>query len=281
MKTNLPIFFDNREKGCFSNLFKKTGIQPLLTYKRSYWYDSRYEVMEKQGAVDIICGWCGKNSPAYPRGNGLYSASCHECGRSMEDSQKDWIYRAEYSDGCKVTLFQSGGSSSQGVDSRSGYKGTHAPHNAFSTVDEVPVFEFLNSKIFEIDPTLNKVELCLFFRNVVFYSNGLPEHPFSEIVKKIEFEVFPKIEKKKDNSWENKPFDFSILNTERNFTGNSFTAYLIPKINPTNGNVKTTSLFQENRQKAYEVVINNIPQEISLEEYDVVISNGIGLQWVD
>jgi hypothetical protein len=162
----LAIFIDNRKPSIitfFSRLvYKKLNAAPLLTYKRSYWYGERWEVMCKSGAIAVVFGWCGQVTPAYPHDGGHPSAICHECGRTIGDFYEDWIYRAEYEDGCKVMLYENGGTSSEGVDNRSGFSGTHAPHSAFSSPDEIPVYEFLH-------PSLRfDSELCLSFRKRVY-----------------------------------------------------------------------------------------------------------------
>lgn len=147
----LAVFIDNRKpsiKTFFARLvYKKLNAAPLLTYKRSYWYDERWEVMCKSGAIAVTCGWCGQITPAYPRDGSYPTAMCHECGRNVGDFYGNWIYRAEYGDGCKVMLYEGGDTSSEGVDSRSGFSGTHAPHSAFSSPDEIPVYEFLNPSL--------------------------------------------------------------------------------------------------------------------------------------
>ena len=122
-------------------IYKDWLALPLKGYPR--WDAKKY--MLKYGAKMDKCGWCGQEIPLYQRGGGVdvhedgvhadihpFNGTCIACGRDPYEFFGDWIYRAEYSDGC-VVIKTTRGMSSYGPE--------HAPHLSFFP-DDVPVREW-------------------------------------------------------------------------------------------------------------------------------------------
>ena len=83
------------------------------------------------GCKEIVCGWCGNLTHSYhideildrpdaPLGGG---SICLYCGRDVELYYQNWVYHAEFSDGCRLTQW------ADGVIDSGGPK--HAPHLSF------------------------------------------------------------------------------------------------------------------------------------------------------
>lgn len=142
-------------------------LPPKVDFEKSYWYGERWEVMANKDeddpnshAVPTVCLWCGGLTPAYPlHESGCGGTGCHECGRTVDESYDDWIYRAEFADGCDYTLYKSGYSGSVGPK--------HAPHRSF--IKDEPVLEMINPLL----PAEYCGELLSFFRDC--YKDGMHE----------------------------------------------------------------------------------------------------------
>lgn len=182
-------------------------LPPTVNYERSYWYDRRWDVMSNKDekdpnshAVPTLCLWCGKITPAYPLRELGGGTNCHECDRTVDESYLDWVYRAEFKDGCYYTLDKSGRSSSGGP--------SHAPHSAFQ--NDHPVFEMVNPLL----PSEQCEKLLSFFRECyqdAGYGKHDPENPIWGVVESMPQREYPHRYVAWVNTERNKPFSGDIL----------------------------------------------------------------------
>lgn len=93
-----------------------------------------------------------------------------------------------------------------------------------------------------------------------------------------------KLFKKNDKSnYVEKYPDLNLGDQSPDFNGNVFQAHLVPvgKENITREDTRVTTIFAKTRQDAKEKVITslNSNNNMSIEEWDIVITNGSALQW--
>jgi hypothetical protein len=123
----------------------RSGKDPNLGWLECMKYPSNFKRGER--LVSIRCGWCGNNTFAWEETtrNSLSNldketgggTTCCFCGRDLQLWYKNWIYHAEFSDGCRMTQWKLSddkvGCSSCGPH--------HAPHLAFVPSD-FPIIEW-------------------------------------------------------------------------------------------------------------------------------------------
>ena len=124
----------------FRSRYADRKARPLKGFPR--WDMKKW--MLKAGAKIGYCGWCGNKIPLYSIGGGTeinpdgtatirpFNGRCIACGRDPYEFMDDWIYYAEYRDGCHFIKYADGSLKSGGPK--------HAPHESFIPGD-VPVFE--------------------------------------------------------------------------------------------------------------------------------------------
>jgi hypothetical protein len=102
---------------------------------------------EGKRLVSIKCGWCGNNTFAWEHtinkslsnldDESCCGTTCCFCGRDLQLWYKNWIYHAEFSDGCYITQWKN----SDGKVGNSSGGPSHAPHLAFVHSD-FPIIEW-------------------------------------------------------------------------------------------------------------------------------------------
>lgn len=286
-----PIVFINRPQKMSIKLlwhrykYRNYFAPPMITFERSYWYDERWEIMcndkkEQYNSIAIptICGWCGQKVPAYPlRVNGSGGTNCHECNRTVDESYRDWLYRAEYLDGCQETCYQSGGVASGGPK--------HAPHSSF-VPDDVPIYEFISPILVEANNGQFQLgDIMDFFRNhVKSRRHEFSDTPITTLISFLpaERDVPHKHKKEKPKDISNEPVYFRIDELDEDFDGNMFTVHLIPKDNRTWGATRSVTFSANSRKEALRLAENSIREQKLVEDladYELVITNGAALSW--
>lgn len=169
--------------------YRKLHHPPNITYKKSKWYDKRWEIMcgKNYGndiALPTICGWCEQLVPAYHplRLSSGGGTGCHECGRTVDSYYMNWVYRAEYLDGCVTTIYQNGCWASGGPK--------HGPHSGF-VPNDIPIYEFVPPFLLKAANGYSEKELYLFFRKCAEKHHGLPaNHSITNLIFSLPLEKF-------------------------------------------------------------------------------------------